>query len=338
VAVSLDLSVYLSLACLFGIASQFRAMEGESFIRGLLGALEKRVGLLFAVVIVAGVFSPVILNDVVIIIVAPVLIQHAKDSKLDIAPLLVALISFTNIASSLTPFGNPQNILLWSASKLSFVDFVSGTAEPLILSAALAVLVLFALRNRVSGSRSNPASASSAPGVYLFLVVLSIALVSDVLAQPVYLALGIGFLIGFVFNARSSLQVLLNYDLRSLLTLYAFVASITILSFLLAPELAAYTAPVASGSQPYSALFMLGSSNVISNVPATQLVLSVSKLVPSIAPKIAVEAGLAGNVDPIASFANLLALLMARRAGVPIRKTIALQFVVGIITFLPAFL
>jgi Na+/H+ antiporter NhaD/arsenite permease-like protein len=79
-----------------------------------------------------------------------------------------------------------------------------------------------------------------------------------------------------------------------------------------------------------------GLSNLISNVPATQLVLSVTSVSAHIAPKIAVEAGLAGNIDPVASFANILALLMAKRAGLPIRKAIVLQFVVGIVVFLPA--
>ncbi|HEV2138926.1 MAG TPA: hypothetical protein VGR53_08790 [Nitrososphaerales archaeon] len=59
---------------------------------------------------------------------------------------------------------------------------------------------------------------------------------------------------------------------------------------------------------------------------------------PEVAPRIAVEAGLAGNLTPIGSFANILALQMARRAGLPIRRTIVLQFVVGILAFLPALL
>jgi len=55
-----------------------------------------------------------------------------------------------------------------------------------------------------------------------------------------------------------------------------------------------------------------------------------------VAPKLAVEAGLAGNIDPIASFANILALLMAKRAGYSIRMAVLLQLVIGILSFLPA--
>jgi Na+/H+ antiporter NhaD/arsenite permease-like protein len=77
-------------------------------------------------------------------------------------------------------------------------------------------------------------------------------------------------------------------------------------------------------------------SNIISNVPATQLILTTVVLPPHIVPKIAVEAGLAGNIGPIGSFANLIALLIVRRNGLSIRKAIILQLVIGTISFLPA--
>ena len=56
------------------------------------------------------------------------------------------------------------------------------------------------------------------------------------------------------------------------------------------------------------------------------------------APKIAVEAGLAGNITPVGSFANILALTLVRRAGLPVRRTILLQLAIGLVSFLPAFL
>ena len=77
-------------------------------------------------------------------------------------------------------------------------------------------------------------------------------------------------------------------------------------------------------------------SNVISNVPATQLVLSTTTVSAHVAPKLAVEAGLAGNLGPVASFANLLALQIAGRAGVSVRKTLLMQLAVGLASFLPA--
>jgi len=334
----LDLPVYLSLAFLFGIATQFKAMDGESFLRRVVAIFEERIGMLYAVVIITSVFSPLILNDVVILILTPVIITYAKEFRVDATPLLVAQITFTNIASSLTPLGNPQNILLWSASGATLLQFVSGTWLPLLISGCIATVALLPLRKRSEGEREHPSvSGPVGPGIYLLSVIL-VLILSDLSGLPSYVALGASFALGFLYTFRSLLRVILGFDLRSLLILYVFVASISVAVVFIGPALVKYVAPVANGTQPYSALFVGGVSNIISNVPATQLVLSVISVSPHIASQIAVEAGLAGNIDPVGSFANILALLMARRAGLPLGKIILLQFVVGIITFLPALL
>ena len=77
---------------------------------------------------------------------------------------------------------------------------------------------------------------------------------------------------------------------------------------------------------------------MIGNVPATQLVVSLAPVGQRAAGRLAVEAGLAGNLDPIASFANLIALLMVRKEGLPLRRIVALQAAVGLAAFLPALL
>ena len=311
-------------------------MDGESFLRRITAIFEGRIGMLYAVVVVASLFSPFILNDVVILILTPVVITYAKQFQVDVAPLVVAEITFTNIASSLTPLGNPQNILLWSSSGATFLQFVSGTWIPILISAIIAAAALLPLRKRVGRRREFPAAPGSiTPGIYLVLVIVVI-IVSDVFGLAAYIALGVSFVLGLLFTFRSLRQVLHGFDYRSLLILYAFIGSITVVSIFIGPALDKYAVPVAEGVQPYSALFMGGLSNLISNVPATQLVLSVTSVSSHVAPKIAVEPGLAGNIDPVASFANILALLMVRRAGLPIRRAILLQFLVGIVSFLPA--
>jgi len=96
--------------------------------------------------------------------------------------------------------------------------------------------------------------------------------------------------------------------------------------------------PVVRGEQPYSGAFMAVVSNVISNVPATQLVVSAGQVSPIHAPLLAVQAGLAGNLGPVASFANILALQISSKGGVSAKRVLAIQFVVGLISYIPALL
>lgn len=334
----IDLSVYVSLAFLFGIAAQFTSMDGYLFLRRVISVLERKLGILYAVILITALFSPFILNDVVVLILTPVLVRYAKQFHVDITPLLVAEITFTNIASSLTPLGNPQNILLWQASRISARQFVGGTWFPLTISALLVAVSFLAFRKKLGYSVEDPASKVSLTPMFYLCVVVAIVFSLDIIGMPNEVALGIAFLAGFVFTSRSVRRVVKEFDFKSLLFLYFLVGSVTLIALIIGPALQGYIAPAAAGVQPYSALFVLFLSNLISNVPATQLILSVGSVPSHVAPQIAVEAGLAGNFDPIASFANILALLIVRRSGISIRNALILQLVIGTISFLPAVL
>jgi Na+/H+ antiporter NhaD/arsenite permease-like protein len=331
-----DLSIFVSLAFLFGIAAQFRAADGYSFLRGIISALEGRLGVMYAVVAVTAAISPFVLNDVLVLILTPVLVAYSKESGADIAPLLVAETTFTNIASSLTPLGNPQNILLWQASGISAGQFVAGAWLRLAASGVIAALLLFRFRGKVAKKgRSSGGVGSWLPATYLggsAAMVFSMGF----FGVPNMVALGLAFALGFAYNFRALGRVAKEFDLRSLLTLYVLVGSVALLATLIEPTLLPFVAPAATGAQPYTAAFFAVVSAAISNVPATQLVLSASTVTLQSAPTLAVDAGLAGNIDPISSFANLLALLIVKRSGLPVRKAIVLQLAIGLVAFLPA--
>ena len=333
-----DPSIYASLAFLFGVAAQFRAMGGYSLLRGALAAVERTLGVLYAVALVTFVFSPFVLNDVLVLILTPPLIKYAKAKGVDPAPLVVAEVTFTNISSALTPIGNPQNILLWTSTGVGFVSFLEGTWVQVLVSAAIASAALLPIALRTGRSQEPPPPIGSLRPAYYLALVTAVVLASDAFGLPAWEPLGAGFLLGFAFTFRSPEQVWREYDLRSLVVLCFFVASVAVASRLLMPVVSPYVIPAARGDQPYSGLFMGGVSNLISNVPATQLLINAAGVAPAIAPKIAVEAGLAGNIGPLGSFANILALQMAARSGVSVRRMMGLQFVVGVLAFLPALL
>ena len=333
-----DASIFISLAFLFGIAAQFRAADGYSFLRGIISGLEGRMGVMYAVVAVTAIFSPFVLNDVLVLILTPVLITYSKETGADIAPLVVAEITVTDIASSLTPLGNPQNILLWQASGISAGQFVAGTWLPLAASGAIAALMLFPFRAKSADpERTMHRVGSWRPPAYL-AVSATIVFILNFVGVSSVISLALAFALGFAFTFRSLRRLVKEFDLRSLLVLYVLVGVVALVAALIEPAVVPFVAPAATGAQPYTAAFFGLVSAAISNVPATQLVLSTSTVTPHAAPILAVSAGLAGNIDPISSFANLLALLMVRRSGLPIRRAVALQVVIGLVAFLPAFL
>ena len=295
---------------------------------------------MLGVVLATVVFSPFVLNDVLVIVLTPVLVKYSKKYGVAIAPLVVAEITFTNISSSLTPFGNPQNILLWQGSGISAAGFVQETWLPLLISGALALALLAPFLRMRRGAEPPPETAgpvSLLPGLYLAIVGGGV-FVLNFLGVPSPVSLAAVFVLGFAFTRSKVANISKEYDVRSYLILCVLVGSVAALSYLAEPILAPYVSPLANGDPAYTALFMASVSSVISNVPATQLVLGGVSVSPHLAARVAVDAGLAGNIDPVGSFANILALLIVKRSGLPIRKIVVLQLVVGVISFVPAFL
>ena len=311
-------------------------MDGHAFLKSVVVTLEKRVGVLYAFALVPLLFSPFILNDVLIIILTPVVIAYSKQHRVDPAPMVVAEVTLTTVSSALTPIGNPQNILLWSASGITFGRFVEGTWLAVAVSACLSILVLLPYARRLGRSaEASPAPFPWRPGAYLLLVAFA-AILSDLAASRPYVPLGVAFLAGFLFTYRTPRKVYAGFDLRALLVLCLFVSAVTLFAVVLSTSLVPFAAPVAAGAQPYSGLFFAAVSEVMSNVPATQLVINTVGVGAGVASKLAVAAGLAGNLGPIASFANLLALQICRGEGVPLRKILLLQLAVGAVSFIPA--
>lgn len=330
-----DPSVYLSLALLFGIAAQFRRMGGYDFLTGVLGSLGKKTGPFFAVTITTCILSPFILNDVLILILTPVLAASAVAKKFDATIFVVTEIVFTNISSSLTPFGNPQNILLWEGSRLGAAQFVAIAAPPVAVSAVLALAFLYPFGRKNDMGAGSTVKFSVLPGVYLALEAAIVFVAGYLNIQPV-LSLFVSFVVGFAFQGNYSALVK-EFDSQGLLILYALITLVTVSSIFIQAALAGYTQPAADLQEPYSALFMLGLSNLISNVPATQLILATSHVVPQKAPLLAVEAGLSGNFDPISSLANLLALNILRRNGVKTTRIMLMLFATGAVSAIPLF-
>lgn len=331
-------SIFLSLALLFGVAAQFRAMDGYSFLRGVLSVMEPKLGAVYAVALLTLAVSPFILNDVLVLVLTPTLIQYSRQHRIDPAPLIVAEVTLTNVASALTPIGNPQNILLWGSSGAGFIPFVLGTWPGVLASAALALAALFPLARRSKVAVGPHGTIGSfLPAVYLALVAAAVV-AGDLLGLPAFVGLGAGVLLGALFTRGGTRRVRKEFDLRSLLLLCAFVAATDVVALSLSGALLPYLAPAARGAEPYSGAFVALASNLVSNVPATQLLIRTAGVSAVVAPKIAVEAGLAGNLGPAASFANILALRIAMKSGVPVKRTLMLQLLVGAVAFLPALL
>lgn len=145
--------------------------------------------LLPGVVFTSGILSAFLVNDVVCLVMAPLLLSICKRMNLRPLPYLLALATASNIGSTATITGNPQNILIGSVSGISYRSFVAqlGPIALLGLFVDWALLHLLFLRNDSVGAHPLHEESTFAKPAKSYL------------AWPVTVTVGVlaGFLMGF---------------------------------------------------------------------------------------------------------------------------------------------
>ncbi len=146
--------------------------------------------LLPGIVFTSGILSAFLVNDIVCLVMAPLVLGICKRMGLRPLPYLLALATASNVGSVATITGNPQNILIGSSSGIGYRDFLAhlGPVALLGLFVDWGLLHWIYLRNDSTGAHplqpeTQPASDKDRPHP----------------AWPVIVTLGVltGFLIGY---------------------------------------------------------------------------------------------------------------------------------------------
>ena len=130
-------------------------------------ATERRLAMFM--VLAAALLSTFLTNDVALFIVVPLTITLKRLCEIPVNRLIIFEALAVNAGSLLTPIGNPQNILIWGRSGLSFAGFIAQMA-PLAGNDAdtpAVVLVLFPWKGAAIPYGGANAGVETAAGVEL---------------------------------------------------------------------------------------------------------------------------------------------------------------------------
>jgi Na+/H+ antiporter NhaD/arsenite permease-like protein len=115
---------------------------------------------LLAAVAATAVCSAFLVNDVVVLLFTPVIIQACRMMKVNPVPYLVAEAMASNIGSTATIVGNPQNAIIGVTSGISFTRFFLYLAPVAAVSTAILIAVVFLFyRNRLRAPEDQAAAA-----------------------------------------------------------------------------------------------------------------------------------------------------------------------------------
>ncbi|XP_061947122.1 silicon efflux transporter LSI2-like isoform X3 [Populus nigra] len=102
--------------------------------------------MLCRICIVSAISSALFTNDTTCVILTEFILKIARENNIRPEPFLLGLASSSNIGSSATPIGNPQNLIIAIQSGISFGEFVLGLLPAVLLGVfvnALNLLCMF---------------------------------------------------------------------------------------------------------------------------------------------------------------------------------------------------
>ena len=319
-----------TVSLLFGlmvVSAQFRLGGFYSHVTLRLAALEVSPPvLLLWLILVSGILSALLANDIVCLAMAPVLIEGCVRRKLDPVPFLLALACASNVGSALTLIGNPQNMLIGESLRLSFRGYLFDASVPSLLGLGVVWLVIvLSVRGRWEAPDTVAPDVESAPldrwqtakGLLVIVALLILFLATSFPRDVVALAAA-GILLSSRRMASREILGLVDWHLL-VLFLGLFVVNGTLessgtLAFA-TRELAARGIDFAGPGRLFLATAAL--SNLVSNVPAVMLLLPYARG-PEAGAILALSSTLAGNLFVVGSIANIIVLDQARRLGVEI--------------------
>jgi len=320
-----------TLVLLFGMMIVAAYLRLSGFFRLVTYAAVRRArtptGLLGLIIVAAGVLSALFVNDVVCLVMAPIVLDLAHRLRLPPVPYLIALATAANVGSVATLTGNPQNMLVGSFSGLSYRAFLLREAPIAVIGLALVFAVIWLAYRRHLPPTLPAGALDERVAVHQALMIKTVAAVSVMLVAflagvPIALV-AIGGAAYCLLTRRVNPDKVYREIDWALLVL--FTGLFVVIGGVEASGLTAQILDGAAAVGLYrpAVLTVVTAilSNLVSNVPA---VLLFKTVIPTFGEParawllLAMASTLAGNLTILGSVANLIVVEQARGAGIQI--------------------
>jgi Na+/H+ antiporter NhaD/arsenite permease-like protein len=281
--------------------------------------------LLALIIVVSGLFAAVFLNDTIVLVFTPLVLDIALALRRNPIPYLMALATAANIGSVATITGNPQNMLVGISSGIHYVAFTRALGPIALLGLGVVwVIIVLVYRHDFRAEvfettyRFTPEIKPARLRKSLFAT--AVMLVALVIGTPVPLAAILAAAILLVTRRTDPAHVFQEIDWALLVffsALFVVTGAIDTLGF--GTHLFRMFEPFANrGAGPLTVVAVV-LSNIVSNVPAVMLFRPVVPSFtnpPQVWLTLAMATTLAGNLTLIGSVANLIVAEIARSRGV----------------------
>ena len=320
-----------TLVLLFGMMIVTAYLRLSGFFRLVTYAAVRRahtpIGLLALIIVAAGVLSALFVNDVVCLVMAPIVLDLVRQLRLPPPPYLIALATAANVGSVATLTGNPQNMLVGGFSGIGYRAFLVREAPVAVIGLTLVFLVIWLVYRHRLPPTLPVVELEERFAVHRALMVKTIAAVSVMLVAflagvPIALV-AIGGAAYCLLTRRVNPEKVYREIDWGLLVLFTglFVVIAGVEASGLTGELLDLASVIGLYRPAVLTAVTAVLSNVVSNVPA---VLLFKTLIPTFGEPtrawlvLAMASTFAGNLTIMGSVANLIVVEQARGVGIRI--------------------
>jgi Na+/H+ antiporter NhaD/arsenite permease-like protein len=320
---SIDLNTILLLFSMMIINGNLRICGFFKLLSTKIISLAKSPNQLLALIIFSsGFLSAFFLNDTIVIIFTPLVIEVTKTLKRNPIPYLIALVTAANIGSSATIIGNPQNMIIGVSSGIPFTKYALFQTPPAILGLLIVwVVITLIYKSEFTRTRFEKLELEKVkpykPLLIKSLISSVVMIVAFLLGVPVTLAAFGAASLLLITRRLKPERVFLEIDWGLLVfftALFVVTKSIDTAGFgkYLTLTLVPYISQGITSFAVSSAIL----SNIVSNVPA---VLLYRPVIPTLVNTeqawmiLGMATTFAGNLTLLGSVANLIVAESARK-------------------------
>jgi Na+/H+ antiporter NhaD/arsenite permease-like protein len=287
--------------------------------------VHRPIALLAAVTLVSGLFSAFLVNDAICLVLSPLVLELTLTLKRRPTPYLLAVAMASNVGSTATITGNPQNIMIGSFSHLSYLRFTLALAPVALAGLALTVLLLAVVYRDEFITRDRLVAAVAAERVQRALLLRALLATAVMVAlffsgqPPAKAAIVLGGLLLLTRRLKSE-RIYAEIDWSLLLMFVGlFIVVAGAERALLTSDLLTAANKLHLDRAPVLSAVTALLSNLVSNVPAVLVLKPFVNGLPNRDAAwlvVAMASTLAGNFTVLGSIANLIVVQRAAARGV----------------------
>lgn len=333
---------YETLFLLFGMMVVVGVLRISGFFIRLahwsLDRISSPKGLLLVVILLSGLLSAFLVNDIVCLALTPLVLHLAKRLKFNPVPHLIGLATAANVGSTGTITGNPQNMIIGVQSRIPYLQFALHLMPVALIGLAITYgVILIVYRSALhkstgsaggSGDEPRPPHRDRIPRHRLYRWLL---IKSGIVALITVILFFTGLNIALVASGAAAFLLLSGLKPSRIFKQVDWTLLLMFIGLFIVVH--AFQVHVVSHwdvehwtfilNRPVDLLSVVSAalSNLVSNVPAVLLFEPVMHAMKPESQQVgwlalAMSSTFAGNLTILGSVANLIVVENARREGV----------------------